>query len=43
MKNTSRRGWARPIGRMICVVLAAVSLAGCVVAPIHPWHPRYYY
>ncbi len=37
-------GWVRPVARMLCVALAAISLAGCVVVPFRPYHaPRYYY
>jgi hypothetical protein len=43
MGNTSRRAWARPALRLACVVLAAVSLGGCVIVPARPWHPRYFY
>jgi hypothetical protein len=40
------RVWkANRLARAICVVLAAVTLSGCVVVPARPWHPyaRYYY
>ena len=29
--------------RGICLALAAFSLGGCVVVPVRPYHPVYYY
>ena len=45
MTNGRRKRVAR-VARAVCVLLAAVSLAGCVVVPVrpyHPYYPRYYY
>jgi hypothetical protein len=40
----SRLWNAKRVARAVCVVLAAVTLSGCVVVPARPWHPyaRYY-
>jgi hypothetical protein len=35
---------SRALLRLACLVLAAVSLTGCVIVPVRPYHPyRYYY
>lgn len=46
MARIRRNNWMRPLARAAVVVIAAVSLAGCVVVPYGyygpRWHPYYY-
>jgi hypothetical protein len=43
MEKIRNTGWLKPIARTAFVIIAAVSLAGCIVAPYGPrWHPYYY-
>ena len=50
ISNRRRTAWRRPATRAICLLAAAVSLAGCVVYPAGPYYgphwrpwPGYYY
>ena len=38
-------GSLRTASRVVCLALAAVTLAGCIVVPAYGprYHPRYYY
>jgi hypothetical protein len=42
MNRTNKRNWLRPAGRIVCVVLAALSLAGCVIYPAGGYYYRPY-
>ncbi len=33
----------RVLLRAACLVLALATLSGCVVVPVRPYHPGYYY
>ncbi|HEX3346983.1 MAG TPA: hypothetical protein VHS58_02645 [Acetobacteraceae bacterium] len=45
MSRCQPNRFGRVAVRAICLVIAAVSLAGCVIVPARPYHPwpRYYY
>ncbi len=46
MTRTRKPAWLRPLARAALLAGAAVSLAGCVVAPYGygpRWHPYHYY
>ena len=45
MNRMNKRKWLRPAARTACVVLAALSLSGCVVYPAggYYYRPAYYH
>ncbi len=42
MTPMTRPSWFRPILRVCCVVLAAASLGGCIIAPPGYYRPHYW-
>ncbi len=44
MTNRAPLGWLKTTARVACLLLATVTLSGCIVLPYPGYHhPRYWY